>query len=108
VSFETVVRVHRAGEGASFEGLKEGAGNPALVTADRAVEAGTLKGLGASLDAPSAEGLRQRFARLMAAKKHDPSDVAAGRAYVKAYVDFIHYAERVLTPGRGSGEIHSH
>lgn len=38
------------------------------------------------------KGLREHFQR--AAKVNfDKDDVEAGRAYVKAYVEFIHYAE---------------
>jgi hypothetical protein len=31
----------------------------------------------------------------MATKTFDPDDVAAGRAYVKAYVEFVHFVEFV-------------
>jgi hypothetical protein len=43
----------------------------------------------------------------VAKKQYAPGDVEAGRAYVHAYVEFVHYAERLydagesLAPGHG-------
>ena len=31
----------------------------------------------------------------MAKRKYEPDDVEAGRAYSSAYVEFVHYAERL-------------
>jgi hypothetical protein len=95
--FETLVRVHRAGEGASFEGLKPAGADisPALSAADKAIETGNLQGLDSALTGSVQEGLRSRFARVRQAANYKPSDVNAGREYVAAYVDFIHFAERV-------------
>jgi hypothetical protein len=41
------------------------------------------------------ERLSHHFAEVMATKTFEPDDVAAGRAYVKAYVEFIHFVERL-------------
>lgn len=40
-------------------------------------------------------GLRDAFGRVQAKRKYDANDVAAGREYVKAYVDYIHFVERI-------------
>jgi hypothetical protein len=41
--FETLVRIHRAGEGASYTGLKPGAEiDPAIAMADEALESGSV------------------------------------------------------------------
>ena len=40
-------------------------------------------------------GLHRQFDQVMAKKKYNPNDVAAGRAYASAYVEFMHYAERL-------------
>jgi hypothetical protein len=40
-------------------------------------------------------GIRERFARAAEAKKHARGSVERGRAYVAAYVEFMHYAERL-------------
>ena len=37
----------------------------------------------------------QLFNEVIGARGFQADDVAAGRAYVKAYVEFIHYVERV-------------
>jgi hypothetical protein len=48
----------------------------------------------------------------MEAKKHSDETVADGRKYVRAYVEFIHYVERIhesaTTPAaHGAGSDHS-
>lgn len=40
-------------------------------------------------------GLREAFGRVQAKRKYDANDVAAGRAYVKAYVEYLHFVERL-------------
>jgi hypothetical protein len=39
--------------------------------------------------------LRHQFGEVMATKTFEPDDVAAGREYIKAYVEFIHFVERL-------------
>ena len=39
--------------------------------------------------------LRQHFNEVVTARAYDVTDVAAGRDYVRAYVEFIHYVERL-------------
>ena len=93
--FETLVRVHRAGEGASFTGL-EPAGRdlgPAIPAADEAVRVGSVEPVRHLLTVAMQERLGQQFGEVMARKTFEPDDVAAGRAYVKAYVEFIHFVE---------------
>jgi hypothetical protein len=53
-----------------------------------------------------AKGIRERFERAMAAKKHAAESVAAGREYVGAYVAFIHYVERLQADAAGSPRAH--
>jgi hypothetical protein len=47
------------------------------------------------LTAAMHEHLREHFNEVVSAKAFMPDDVTAGRAYAKAYVEFIHYVERV-------------
>lgn len=94
--FETLVRVHRAGEGAGYAGLKPaGTIEPAVAAADKAIETGKLPGLAKVIFERTEKGLHGHFAQVMAKKKYNPSDVEAGRAYSSAYVEFVHYAERL-------------
>ena len=94
--FETLVRVHRAGEGAAYTGLKPaGMVEPAVAAADRAIQSGKLQPLGKLVVERMEKGLHGHFDAVMKKKKYKPDDVAAGRAYSNAYVEFVHYAERL-------------
>ena len=95
--FETLVRVHRAGEGAPFTGLKPAGRDlgPAIPAADKAIEEGSVESVVTVLTTAMQEHLRDHFNEVVSAKAFRPDDVTAGRAYVKAYVEFIHYVERV-------------
>ncbi len=102
--FETLVRVHRAGEGAPYTGLKPaGTVEPGIAAADRAIDSGSADSLVAALTEHLDEGVRHRFERVVAAREHAGHNVAAGRAYVAAYVDFIHYVEGLHVAMAGSG-----
>lgn len=95
--FETLVRVHRAGEGAAYTGLKPAGRDlgPAIPAADRAIERGSVAPLEELLATTMRQGLREAYGKLAAKRNYDPDDVAAGREYVAAYVAFIHYVERL-------------
>jgi hypothetical protein len=95
--FETLVRIHREGEGAPYTGLKP-AGieiEPAIAASDRALETGSVDALATMVAAGAEHGIRERFARAAEARKHAGESVERGREYVAAYVDFMHYAERL-------------
>lgn len=110
--FETLVRIHRAGEGAAFTGLKPaGAIDQAIAAADQSLATGRAEALVQKLQQRIAAGLGQRFDRAREARAHADHNVDAGRAYVAAYVDFIHYYEalHVLAVRSGTAEAaHQH
>jgi hypothetical protein len=92
--FETLVRLHRAGEGAPYTGLKPAeAAEPIVVTADKMLETGAVGPAIQDLQNAIAEGVRYRFARTVKARKRAGDSVASGREYVAAYVEFVHYLE---------------
>ena len=95
--FETLVRLHRAGEGAPYTGLKPAGRDlgPAIPAADHAIESGGTDALETLLAKELRGGLREAFARVQAKRNYDANDVAAGREYVKAYVEYIHFVERL-------------
>ena len=94
--FETLVRVHRAGEGAPYTGLKPaGKAEPPVAAADQAIATGKLQPLGRLVAERMEQGLHRHFDAVMAKKNYRPGDVASGRAYASAYVEFVHYAERL-------------
>jgi len=103
--FETVVRVHRAAEGAPYTGLKPAGQDlgPAIAAADRSIDSGSPAALEKLLADAVKAGVHERFARLKA-QKLPGEDVAAGRAWVQAYVPYVHYAEGVYeAAARGAG-----
>jgi hypothetical protein len=94
--FETLVRVHRAGEGAAYTGLKPaGKVEPPVAAADNAIESGKLQPLATLVAERMEKGLHGHFDRVMEKKRYDLKDVEAGRAFSSAYVEFVHYAERL-------------
>ena len=93
--FETLVRVHRAGEGAPYAGLKPAGRDlgPAIPAGDQALETGNLEPVVKLLAGEMERGLREHFAAVSAQQKFAPDEVTAGREFVKAYVEYIHYVE---------------
>jgi hypothetical protein len=107
--FETLVRVHRAGEGAPYNGLKPAGSElgPAVAGSDAALEGGSADALVKAVTDQAAAGLRERYQRVAEAKKHAGESVEAGRRYVAAYVEFVHYAERLYDDAaRSAGHDH--
>jgi len=92
--FETLVRIHRAGEGESFTGLKPaGAVEPIVAEADKALETGSVDALTTEMSKHLIHEVKERFDRALEKKKHMNENVDAGREYVEAYVEYVHYIE---------------
>ncbi len=93
--FDTLVRIHRTGEGVAFTGVKP-VGVPIdekVKAADKSIEVGSLtplKGLVAKDDMPE---LKERFEKVMSLKNFDVNNVDAGRKFIEAYVEFFKFAE---------------
>jgi hypothetical protein len=98
---ETLVRVHRAGEGAGFDGLKPtGTQLPLqVVTADQSIEEESIEPLRGLIPEDRWPELERRFDNALAKKEFDVDDLEAARDYIDAYVTFFKYAE---------GEDHAH
>jgi hypothetical protein len=105
---ETLVRLHREGEGAPFTGLKPaGQIDPAIAAADAALASGALEPMLRRIVAEAERGVRERFARAQAAHARAERSVADGREAVAAYVDYVHHVERLLQAA-GSVARHGH
>jgi hypothetical protein len=105
--FETLVRLHRAGEGAPYTGLKPaGAVEPPVAAADKALEMGNVDGLVKNITDHTAAAIRERFNRVIETKKHMDESVEAGREYVEAYIEFTHYVERLHLTAHGAPGHH--
>lgn len=93
--FETLIRLHRSGEGVPYTGIKP-AGTPVeekILAADRSIETGSLSPLKGKVAAGMLPELTERFEKVMELKNFDVSNVKAGREYVEAYVRFFKFAE---------------
>jgi hypothetical protein len=113
--FETVVRVHRAGEGAPFTGLKP-AGlsvGPVIPLAEQAVETGSADALTDFLVAVVQDEITRRLWEVTELSEDRARSVADGRRYVEAMLGFevfSHHAYEALTSaGHGEGgHEHAH
>ena len=111
--FETLVRVHRAGEGAPFTGLKPAGADfgPALPVGDAALATGDLRPVWKLIGDRAHQTLHARFEAVLKARDYRPEDLEAGRRYVEAYVTYIHTVEGLYEaaagPVHGAGEAHT-
>lgn len=105
--FSEVVRVHRAGEGAPFDGLKP-VGTPIdekVKSADESIAAGNLTPLKGMIEQEKMPELQERFEKVMSLKTFEVNDLEAGRDYIEAYVSFFKFAEGE-EEGHHAGEAH--
>ncbi|MBK6913048.1 MAG: hypothetical protein IPH11_05050 [Ignavibacteriales bacterium] len=106
--FETVVRVHRMGEGEPYTGLKPVGYHPAegIEAADIAIEKNSVENILTHLDKKYHSKVKDLFDNLQSKKNYDVNDVTAGRKYGEAYVHFIHYVEG-LFKGEDINDTHN-
>ena len=106
---ETLVRIHRAGEGVPYTGLKPSTVvDPAVLLADKALETGAVDKLVNTLSQAMAKGIHDRFQQALDAQKNEDENVAAGREFVKNYVVFTHYVEGLHDKIKGGAEHEGH
>lgn len=116
---ETLVRLHRAGEGASYSGIKDEPADPVIVMADTALKEGSADEMIRKISEHMGTVMRRKLDRAAEASKHKDDSVEAGREFVAAYVDYIHYVENVhaaiaiqkpehAAPEAKEGGAHSH
>lgn len=107
--FETLVRIHRAGEGEPYTGLKPaGDLGPAIPAADKAIQDGKLEPVSKLLTGAVHDGLQKCYEEVSTRKNYSKNDVQAGREYVKAYVEYVHYVEGVYDASSGAVAEHAH
>ncbi|MDD4081703.1 MAG: DUF6448 family protein [Eubacteriales bacterium] len=95
VFLENLVRIHRAGEGEGFTGLKPH-GVPMdekVAAADKSIETSSLAPMTGLFAPHEMHALENKFHAAIALKGYDPDDVPAARKYIAAYVDFFKLAE---------------
>ena len=96
--FETVVRLHRAGEGAAYTGLKPAGGpvSPVIPIAEQAVVTGSARQLTAYLTRVLQNELGERLGRVSALAAETDRSVADARRYVEAMLGFEVYSHSLL------------
>jgi hypothetical protein len=107
--FETVVRVHRAGEGAPYTGLKP-AGldvGPVIPVAERAIEARSPGELSALLTDAVRQELDRRFDEIVQLTPRN-GDVAARRGYVEATLGLQVWAHSLYGAIHARPHEHAH
>jgi hypothetical protein len=94
--FETLVRIHRAGEGEGFTGLKPaGSVDPAFAATDLALAEGDIAPLAGEMAVGVRQAIEQRFATAYQKRQVAEDSVEQGREYVAAYVQLTHFVEAV-------------
>lgn len=106
--FETLVRIHRAGEGAPYTGIKPAGTDIGEVVpaVDMAFETGSADPFLKFLPEGLHSAARSHFNQIYSKKNFDPNDVAAGRSYVGSYVEFMHHILELS--GSPETEEHKH
>jgi len=102
---ETLVRLHRAGEGAPYTGITNEPVKPIVAMADKALAAGSVDEMVKKMSGHFAEAIKEKFKKAVEAKKNKDKSVEAGREYVEAYVTYMHYVE-VLRDAIMSDDAH--
>jgi hypothetical protein len=108
--FETLVRIHRAGEGEPYTGLKPAGRDlgPIIPSADKAIISGSIEELKYRLNNSLIEGLDKRFTEVIENRNYDINKIEAGRKFVKAYVEFLHYSENLFASITAESTEHKH
>jgi hypothetical protein len=105
--FETLVKIHRAGEGAPFTSLKPaGTVEPVIAAADTSLISGSDEEVVKLVTDAVTKGIRERHRQAAELYKHKDESVEAGRNYVKAYVEYTHYVEKLQQDAVGHAEQH--
>lgn len=112
--FETAVRLHRAGEGAAYTGLKP-AGldeGPVIPVAEKAIKTGSADELTRMLTDTLEQEVRHRFNRVKHLQNYRSGDVVKAREYVEAMLGLEVWSHQLYqamkaAPHEGSHE-HRH
>ena len=91
---ETLVRLHRETEGASYTGLKPaGSMTPLVEMADNSIAQNSVEEVIKTVSNHLEQVLRERYAEVAKLSKTKDNSVKQGRAYVEAYVEYTHTLE---------------
>ena len=103
---ETLIRLHRAGEGAPYSGIKDEPVAPIIALADKSLAEGSADEMIKKMSGHMAEAVKKKFNKALEARKGKDKSVEAGREYVEAYVAYTHYVEGVHAAIKSAGGHH--
>lgn len=112
--FETVVRVHRAGEGAPYAGLKSAglSEGPVIPIAERALETGSPDELIAALNEVVATEVKHRLDHVLELKASADRGLTEAREYVEAMLGLQVWSHKVylatVASAHGDADHHGH
>lgn len=112
--FDTVVRVHRAGEGAPHTGLKPSGLDvgPVIPVAERAIRTGSPDELIALMTDVLHHQIKERFDHVMALEAHAAGPIPEAREYVEAMLGLQVWSHglylSMLAGPHGEAEAHEH
>ncbi len=108
--FETVVGVHRMGEGEPYTRFEPAGYHPeeGIEAADVAIEKNSLSEVLAHIPKVKQKDVKNLFTDLQSKINYDVNDLTAGRNYMTAYVQFIHYVESLFRGEDTPTEEHHH
>ncbi|MFZ6032653.1 MULTISPECIES: DUF6448 family protein [unclassified Melioribacter] len=108
--YETVVRLHRMGEGVGYTGLKPAGYRPeeGIEAADIAIEKGSVEEILQHADKSKHSDVIKYFNDVQLKKNYKVNDIKAGREFVEAYVHFIHYVEKLFNTDKNENQHNTH
>jgi hypothetical protein len=103
---ETLVRLHRAGEGAPYTGIKDEPVEPIVALADKALAESSANEIIKKISGHLAGAIQEKFNKALEAMKDKDKSVEAGREFVEAYVTYVHYVEGIHAGIMSAGGHH--
>ena len=104
---ETLIRLHREGEGAPYTGLKDTPPEKIVTLADEALANGSADEMIKKIQTHLAVTINEKFNRALQAGKNKDKNTESGREFVEAYVQYMHYVEGIHTAIISTGAHHS-
>ncbi len=108
--FETAIRLHRAGEGAPYTGMKPAglSEGPVVPRAEKAIETGDPKATIDFIQKTVEDDLLHRFHHVMEKKKYAVDDVATGREFIEGFINWVVYSHHLYMYVKGGGDHGGH
>lgn len=106
---ETLVRLHRETEGAPYTGLKPAGTTKAIVQmSDQALNTEDVDGMLKKLNNHIGQVVREKYETAVLLSRTKDNNAEAGRAWVKAYVDYTHTLEALHDVLEHDHAAHAH